>query len=231
MKLGKTVAIIAVVLSIGAVFWYLRGGVNGKTIQCETVPVEKGSIMRTVTATGTVQPITVVEVGTQISGVIKSILVDYNSIVKSGQILAELDKTTLATVLRQAEAKVIAAKTELDYQTKKLKRAQDLASKKMVSPEDFDLAEYNFATVQSNLITTKAEHEKAKINLEYATIKSPIDGIVISRAVNEGQTVAASFSTPTLFTIANDLTKMQVQASVDEADIGKSKPGKKLPLL
>lgn len=193
-----------------------------------TAKTEKGSISTAVTATGTVEPITLVEVGTQVSGVISKIYVDFNSEVKAGQILAELDKRLLSSELENANATLQSRQVELKLQELNYSRQKILWDKQAISKSDWENAESAYKTAQLTVTSSKAAVLKAQTNLGYATITSTIDGVIISRAVEEGQTVAASFSTPTLFTIANDLTKMRVIANVDEADIGGVKEGQKV---
>jgi len=186
----------------------------------ETAVVKKGSIINTVTATGTVQADTTVLIGTQVSGVIKKIYVDFNSNVRKGQLLAELDRTPLETQVQQAQASLEDSKSEVEFQSAAYERYQALLDKKLVARADYDQVKYNFEKAKANLKTAQAGYDKARVNLSYALIYSPISGVVLNRAVDQGQTVAASFSTPNLFTIGSDLTKMQVQANIDEADIG-----------
>ncbi|MFA5727274.1 MAG: efflux RND transporter periplasmic adaptor subunit, partial [Saccharofermentanaceae bacterium] len=154
--------------------------------------------------------------------------VDYNSHVKKGQLLAELDKRALTMNLQNAEASYENAKAEVTYQTSNYNRMKALWDKKLVAESDYDLALYNYTKANASLKNATSDYEKAKVNLEYAYIYSPIDGVILKRSVDEGQTVAASFSTPTLFSIANDLTQMQVEASIDEADIGQIKYGQQV---
>jgi HlyD family secretion protein len=191
----------------------------------ETAVVKKGSIINTITATGTIQADTTVSIGTQVSGVIKKIYVDFNSVVKKGQLLAELDKTPLQTQVQQAQASLDDSKSEVEFQTAAYERFKALIDKKLVAQADYDQVKYNYDKARANLKTAQAGYDKAIVNLNYASIYSPIIGVVLNRAVDQGQTVAASFNTPTLFTIANDLTHMQVQANVDEADIGQIRKG------
>jgi HlyD family secretion protein len=198
---------------------------NGKSYTFETAVVKKGSIINTITATGTVEADTTVLIGTQVSGVIKKIYVDFNSHVKKNQLLAELDKTPLITQVQQAEASLDDSKSEVDFQKATYERYLALLDKKLVAQADFDQVKYNYDKAKANLKTAQAGYDKAKVNLSYASIFSPIVGVVLNRAVDQGQTVAASFSTPNLFTIGNDLTQMQVQAAVDEADIGQLRQG------
>jgi HlyD family secretion protein len=193
---------------------------SGK-VSIETSKVKMGSVSNTITATGTVQAIKIVNVGTQVSGIVDKIYVDFNSHVKAGDLLAELDKKTLKTSLENSEANLENAKANMTYQTANYGRIKALADKNLVAQGDYDQAIFEFTKAKSTLKTAQLDYDRSKINLNYASIHSPIDGVVLERAVDEGQTVAASFSTPTLFTIANDLTQMQVEASIDEADIGK----------
>jgi HlyD family secretion protein len=196
---------------------------GNKSYSYETAVVKKGSIINTITATGTVQADTTVLIGTQVSGVIKKIYVDFNSNVKRGQLLAELDKTPLQTQVQQAQASLDDSKSEVEFQTATYERYKALIEKKLVAQADYDQVKYSYDKARANLKTAQAGYDKAIVNLNYATIYSPIAGVILNRAVDQGQTVAASFSTPNLFTIGNDLTEMQVQANVDEADIGQIK--------
>lgn len=216
------------VLIIGGLIYYFISSGDNSTMALDTTKAEVGNISTSVTATGTIEPITLVEVGTQVSGVISKIYVDYNSEVKKGDILAELDKSLLNAELENAEASLKSKQVELEYQTQNYNRQKELWEKQAISKSDWEVAQYNYKTAQLAVTSSKAAVFKAKTNLGYATITSTIDGVVISRAVEEGQTVAASFSTPTLFTIANDLTKMRVIAAVDEADIGEVKEGQRV---
>jgi HlyD family secretion protein len=198
----------------------LTGNRKKQEYTFSTAKVQIGSVSTVITATGTIEAIKTVEVGTQVSGEIRKIYVDYNSQVKAGQLLAELDRKPLVTALTIAEASLDDAKAEMTYQSANYNRIKALYEKKLVAEADYDLALYNFEKAKTTLKTAQLNYDRASINLGYAYIYSPIDGVVLNRAVDEGQTVAASFNTPTLFTIANDLTRMQVEASIDEADIG-----------
>lgn len=205
---------------------YLRTLKNSEeNLVFETAIIEYGSIENSITATGTVEPIIQVEVGTQVSGIIDKIYVDYNSAVKRGQILAELDKTILEQELKSSESDMNSCKNEFDFQKKTFERTEVLFNKNLVSQNEYDQMLYGYQKAQNSYLKAQASYKKAKTNLGYATIYSPIDGLVLSRAVDVGQTVAASFSTPTLFTIANNLKEMQVIADVDEADIGNVEEG------
>ncbi len=198
---------------------------GSKTYSFETAIAKKGSIINTITATGTVEADTTVLIGTQVSGVINKIYVDFNSHVRKGELLAELDKTPLQTQVQQAQASLDDAKSEVSFQTATYERYQALLEKKLVAQADYDQVKYNYDKAMANLKTAQAGYDKSIVNLNYASIYSPIVGVVLNRAVDQGQTVAASFSTPNLFTIGNDLTQMQVQAAVDETDIGQVRQG------
>ena len=221
-------AAIAVVV-IGATVMFMN--VSGKTaspMQLETIPVKKGNISIVVTATGTIEPIKEVSVGTQVSGVVQKIYVDYNSKVKAGQLIAELDKTNLKASVAEAKANYNTALNEQAYLQKIFDRQSALYKTKVISQLDFEEAQYKLESAKSAVEQKKSDLNRAETNLGYADIYSPIDGVVLSKAVDVGQTVAASFSTPTLFTIAQDLNEIQVQAKVDEADIGGVKEGQRV---
>ncbi|HJF71100.1 MAG TPA: efflux RND transporter periplasmic adaptor subunit [Butyricimonas virosa] len=223
----KIVTIIIVIAVIVGAFFFFRSG-DKKVTTYETVELKKGSINNTVTATGTIEPITKVDVGTQVSGTISHIYVDYNSVVKKGQLLAELDRKLLEAELKSEMANLKSSKSEYEYQDKNFKRLRQLHEKKLISETEYEEALYQYEKAQQAYEKAQATLVKAQSNLDYATIYSPIDGVVLSREVEEGQTVAASFETPTMFTIANDLRKMQVIADVDEADIGQVLEGQRV---
>ena len=212
--------IVAVIVVVGAIVWFTKGSSGKFKATYTTATVSKGNISNSVTATGTVEPVTKVEVGTQVSGIIDKLYADYNSVVKKGQLVAEMDRVTLTSELNSQKAAYDGNKAEYEYQQKNYARSKTLHEKNLISDTDYEQAIYNYEKAKSAFDSSKAALEKAQRNLSYATITSPIDGIVINRAVEEGQTVAAGFETPTLFTIAADLTQMQVVADVDEADIG-----------
>ena len=218
--------IIAIAVIVGAFFFFRSG--DKKVTTYETVELKKGSINNTVTATGTIEPITKVDVGTQVSGTISHIYVDYNSVVTKGQLLAELDRKLLEAELKSEMANLKSSKSEFEYQDKNFKRLHQLHEKNLISETEYEEALYQYEKAQQAYEKAQATLVKAQSNLDYATIYSPIDGVVLSREVEEGQTVAASFETPTMFTIANDLRKMQVIADVDEADIGQVLEGQRV---
>lgn len=192
------------------------------------VEVTRQDITTSVTATGTIEPVTSVDVGTQVSGIVSKLYVDYNSIVKAGDVIAELDRTNLLSELSSAQANLKSAQSELEYQQTNHERYKTLYDKGLISANDYEQARLTYIRAQQTVTTQKENVKKAQTNLGYATITSPIDGVVLSKAVEEGQTVAASFNTPELFTIAQDLTDMRVIADIDEADIGGVKEGQRV---
>lgn len=191
----------------------------------DTTLVEEKNISNSVTATGTIEPVTSVDVGTQVSGIVSKLYVDYNSVVKKGQLIAELDKTNLISELNIAKASLNDALSQQKYQKANYDRYAKLYKKGLVSADEYESAQLSYRQAQDAVKQKQESVTKAQTNLGYATITSPIDGVILSREVEEGQTVAASFETPTLFTIAKDLTDMRVIADVDEADIGEVKQG------
>lgn len=197
-------------------------------VKYESSKVSKQNISTSITATGTIEPVTEVEVGTQVSGIIDKIYVDYNSVVKKGQLIAELDKTNLLSELSSAKSNMESAKSKMEYQKSNYNRYKELYSKGLVSADDYENAQLSYKQASEEYAIQKESVSKAQTNLGYAIITSPIDGIVLSKEVEEGQTVAAAMETPTLFIIAQDLTDMQVIADVDEADIGGVKEGQRV---
>ena len=224
----KTLWIIVGVLAAAAILYLAVRPTGKSSVTLETAKAGRINITNSVTATGTVEPVTKVEVGTQVSGIIDKLYADYNDEVKAGQVIAVMDKINLEAELTSSQAQLDAAKTEYEYREKEYNRTKTLHDKELVSDSDYDSAYYQYATAKNAYSQAKASYVKVKRNLSYATITSPIDGVVISRAVEEGQTVAAGFETPTLFTIAKNLTDMQVIADVDEADIGQVEEGQKV---
>ena len=227
-KLSKVWLVVAVVIIVAIVAWALSGSKKEEQISFETAAVAPANIMNSITATGTIEPVTSVTVGTQVSGIVSKLYVDYNSVVKKGQVIAELDKTNLMSQLNSAKTQLATAQSQLNYQTTNFNRYKTLYQKGLVAADDFDSAKLSYTQAKEQVAAAKEEVQRAQTNLGYATITSPIDGIVLSKSVEEGQTVAASFSTPELFTIAQDLTNMQVMADVDEADIGDVKEGERV---
>ena len=231
MKLNrKTVGIVLAVVAVAGVaaYFMLHGGKSQVQGNFETAKVEKATIGSSITATGTIEAVTTVEVGTQVSGIIDKIYVDYNSPVKRGQVIAELDKTNLVSELNSANSNLQGARSDLNYQQANYNRQRTLFEKGLISANDFESARLALEQAQSVLSQRQEAVNKARTNLGYATITSPIDGIVLSKAVEEGQTVASSFNTPTLFTIVKDMTDMRVIADVDEADIGEVREGQRV---
>jgi len=198
------------------------------SIQIKTEKIGRATISNTVTATGTLEANITVEVGTQVSGRIDKIYVDNNSIVRKDQLIARLDTQALSSTLEQSKASLDQAQAEYEYQKTNYERYTQLIGKKLIAQKDFDEVNYNYKASVANLNSARATYEKNQTNLEYAYIHSPIDGIVLERDVEEGETVASSFNTPTLFTIANDLTRMEIEADVDEADIGQLRVGQRV---
>ena len=221
------IGVVAVVL-VALVIWFMSGGKKEQTVEFETAKVEKQNISTSITATGTIEPVTSVTVGTQVSGIVSKLYVDYNSVVKKGQVIAELDKTNLISELNRAKADLTSAQSTLNYETSNFNRYQTLFDKGLVSANDYESARLSYDKARQSVASSRESVQKAQTNLGYATITSPIDGVVLSKAVEEGQTVAASFNTPELFTIAQDLTDMRVIADIDEADIGGVQEGQRV---
>lgn len=214
------------VLAIAA--WLMSGGKKEQSITFDTAKVEPANIKNSVTATGSVEPVTSVTVGTQVSGIISKLYVDYNTVVKKGQVIAELDKTNLISELNTAKANLSSAQSSLNYESANFQRYATLYKKGLVSADEYESAKLKYEQAKDQLAQSREMVQKAQTNLSYAIITSPIDGVVISKSVEEGQTVAASYATPELFTIAKDLKDMQVVANVDEADIGDVKEGERV---
>ena len=229
MKSKKTIVVgLCVVVLLGLGAYLFMGGKAEQEINYETAKVQRATIGSTVTATGTIEPVTEVEVGTQVSGIISKIYVDYNSEVKKGQLIAELDRTNLMSELASAKSNLEAAGSDLSYQKANHSRMKTLHDKGLVSDDEYETARLSLRQAESTFDMRKEAVAKAQTNLGYAYITSPINGVILSKAVEEGQTVAAGFTTPTLFTIAQDLTDMRVIADVDEADIGDVAEGQKV---
>ena len=224
-KLWIAVAVIAVAI---VAYLLMSGGKKEEKVEFETAKVDKGNIQTTITATGTIEPVTSVTVGTQVSGIVSRLYVDYNSVVKKGQIIAELDKTNLISELTAQRANLSSAQSSLNYQQANYQRYKTLYEKGLVSADEYESAQLQYNQAKEQVNSARESVQRAQTNLGYATITSPIDGVVLSKAVEEGQTVAASFNTPELFTIAQDLTDMRVIADIDEADIGGVKEGQRV---
>lgn len=218
------IAVVAIVI-VAVAAWAMSGGKKEEDINFKEEKVALKTLQNSVTATGTIEAVTSVTVGTQVSGIVNKLYVDYNSQVKKGQVIAELDKTNLLSELNTAKANLASAQSSLNYQAANMERYKTLYKKGLVSADEYENALLTYRQAKEQVASSRENVQRAQTNLGYATITSPIDGTVISKSVEEGQTVAASFNTPELFTIAKDLTNMQVVANVDEADIGNVKEG------
>ena len=227
-KISKIWIGIGIIVVLAIATWMFSGGKKEQAVTFDTAKVELANIKNSVTATGSVEPVTSVTVGTQVSGIISRLYVDYNTVVKKGQIIAELDKTNLISELNTAKANLSSAQSSLNYESANYKRYATLFKKGLVSADEYESAKLNFEKAKDQVAQSREMVQKAQTNLSYAIITSPIDGVVISKSVEEGQTVAASYATPELFTIAKDLKDMQVVANVDEADIGDVKEGERV---
>jgi len=227
MKTVKTVILIFLIVLAGTTAWYFGFRNKEQVIVLDTEKAKRGYISQSVTATGTIQPVDTVAVGTQVSGAIKSIYADFNSVVKKGQLLAELDKTLFEAAVNQYKANLAQVQSQFVYEQGNFNRQSQLYKVGAISKADYDNALYALNSAEAAVKSMRAQLASAQKNLSLASIYSPIDGTILSRNISEGQTVAASFSTPTLFSIAKDLTKMQVRAAVDEADIGNIKEGER----
>ena len=228
MKNKKLWIAIGVIAVIAILYFLLSGGKKEENVSFDTAKVEMGNIQTSITATGTIEPVTSVTVGTQVSGIVSRLYVDYNSVVKKGQVIAELDRTNLISELNAQKASLASAQSSLNYQQSNFERYKTLFEKGLVSADEFESARLQYEQSKQQVAQSRESVQRAQTNLGYATITSPIDGVVLSKAVEEGQTVAASFNTPELFTIAQDLTNMRVIADIDEADIGGVKEGQRV---
>ena len=228
MKNKKLWIAVAVVVALIIAYNLLSGGKKEEKVSFDTAKVETGNIQTSITATGTIEPVTSVTVGTQVSGIVSHLYVDYNSVVKKGQVIAELDRTNLISELNAQKASLASAQSSLNYQQSNYERYKTLFEKGLVSADEFESARLQYEQSKQQVAQSRESVQRAQTNLGYATITSPIDGVVLSKAVEEGQTVAASFNTPELFTIAQDLTNMRVIADIDEADIGGVKEGQRV---
>jgi HlyD family secretion protein len=237
MKKLILIVLVLVVVGVGLGAYYMRR--NGPEPQITTVQMSRGDIVDTVGATGTLEAVTTVEVGTQVSGVVEDLYADFNSIVRKGQIIAKLDPSLIQTQIEQNSANVIRAQADLDRfrvaladAQVKLNRAKELTARNLIPRTELETADVNVKSAEAQIRSSQAALTQARanlnqqtVNLQHTVIKAPIDGIVISRNVDPGQTVAASMSAPTLYVIAADLTQMQVLANIDEADVGRMRPG------
>ena len=227
-KRTKIILALLVLLIVAGIIATVANKGKNEVINFQTAQVEPGEISTTITATGTIEPVKTVDVGTQVSGIVKRLYVDYNSVVRRGQVIAELDRTNLLSDLSSMQARLRSAQIELDYQKKNYARYAELKQKDLVSLQEYDVALENYRKAQESVRIAQQDVARAKTNLSYATVYSPIDGVVIGKSVEEGQTVASSFSTPSICRIAKDLTDMQCIAKVDEADIGEVREGQRV---
>lgn len=225
LRISKIWIAVVVIVIVAVAAWAMSGGKKEEDINFKEEKVALKTLQNSVTATGTIEAVTSVTVGTQVSGIVNKLYVDYNSQVKKGQVIAELDKTNLLSELNTAKANLASAQSSLNYQAANMERYKTLYKKGLVSADEYENALLTYRQAKEQVASSRENVQRAQTNLGYATITSPIDGTVISKSVEEGQTVAASFNTPELFTIAKDLTNMQVVANVDEADIGGVKEG------
>lgn len=228
LRISKIWIAVVVIVIVAVAAWAMSGGKKKEDINFKEEKVALKTLQNSVTATGTIEAVTSVTVGTQVSGIVNKLYVDYNSQVKKGQVIAELDKTNLLSELNTAKANLASAQSSLNYQAANMERYKTLYKKGLVSADEYENALLTYRQAKEQVASSKENVQRAQTNLGYATITSPIDGTVISKSVEEGQTVAASFNTPELFTIAKDLTNMQVVANVDEADIGGVKEGNRV---
>ena len=228
-KIDKKVCIALGVVVVAIIAYnLLSGGKKEEKVTFDTAKVEKTHIRTSITATGTIEPVTSVTVGTQVSGIVSKLYVDYNSVVKKGQVIAELDRTNLISELNTAKANLASSESSMAYEKANYNRYKTLYDKGLVSADEYESALLSYRKAKEDVSTKRESVNKAQTNLGYATITSPIDGVVLSKSVEEGQTVAASFNTPELFSIAQDLTDMRVIADIDEADIGGVKEGQRV---
>ena len=219
MKKRGVLIIIAIILAAGLVwFFFFRKKEAPVTLQTENPQV--GYISQSVTATGNIQPVDTVTVGSQVSGIISALYTDFNEKVKKGKLLAQLDKSLFIAAVNQYKASVASAQSQLVYQQSNFQRQELLYKAGAISKADYDNATYSINAAKAAVDNAKAQLAASEKNLSYTDIYSPMDGVILTRNISVGQTVAASFNTPTFFTIAKDITKMEVQANVDEADIG-----------
>jgi len=224
----KVLIVLLVLGAVGTGIFIYKQSSSQKDIRLETAKPTLGDIVQTITATGRLQPIDQVDVGTEVSGKVSEIFTDFNQQVKIGQVLLQIDPQKAKARVDQTRASYQSAENEVKYQKQNYNRAYQLFQKGSIAATELETAEYRYKNAQSSLINARSNLEQAQVDLENCTIKSPIDGIVLSRAVEAGQTVAASLSAPTLFTLARDLTQMEVKADVDEADIGQVKAGQRV---
>lgn len=229
MKRSKVIWIIVIIAAAAAAgsYWFFGKGGDQK-ITYRTEKIDRGDVIISISATGTLNAVTTVQVGTQVSGTIAKLYADFNSVVREGELLAQLDSTFLKASVNEQRANVERAKAQVNEARRNFDRVTKLSEKLLVAQAEVDAATTSLETAEAGLKQAQASLDRAEVNLRYAIVRAPIDGVVISRNVDVGQTVAASLQAPTLFTIANDLKRMQVEAAIDEADIGTIKVGQKV---
>jgi HlyD family secretion protein len=228
MKKYKWIIWVVIIAVAGTVVWFWKFREKEQPVVLETERPQVGPIATSITATGTIQPVDTVSVGTQVSGTIKNVFADFNAKVKKGQLIAQLDKDLLNAQVQQINANLQQAKSNLVYQQSNYERYKQLVEESVVSKSEYETALYQYNTAKDNVTSVASQLSAAQKNLSYTNIYSPIDGTVLTRNVTAGQTVASSFNTPTLFVIAKDLTRMQVRAAIDEADIGNVQAGQRV---
>lgn len=221
----KTIVIVSLLVVVAAVVWYSTSAEAGSRMEYRFVNVERGNLEAVVASTGNLSAVTTVQVGTQVSGIINDIYVDFNDVVRRGQIIARIDTTLLVSSVEDAHAALSRNQAQLDFARTEFERVQNLYDKNFATEVEYNQVKYNLDLAQTNMVSSRINVDRAQRNLEYATIVSPIDGVVVERNVDEGQTVAASLNAPQLFLIANDLADMEILVSVDESDIGLIKKG------
>lgn len=224
----KRIVIVFILISVTAAYWFSGKKDESDEGQYRTRNIEQGDIIQTISANGTLTPVVLVNVGTQVSGTVAKLYADYNDQVETGQILAELDPALLQAQLQQSKANLLSAQATLRMTDSKLKRHRLLKEREFISPDALEVIEQETEAARAQLAISKAQVERDQANLNYSVIKSPISGVVIARSVDIGQTVAANFQTPTLFQIAKDLRQMQINISVAEADIGQLYIGQRI---
>jgi HlyD family secretion protein len=224
----KLLAVLLVAAVAAVVVWRVNDNAGGDTVNYRFVEIAQGTLASVVAATGTLEPVTTVQVGTQVSGIIQEVAVDFNDRVAAGQVIARIDTTLLAAAVASARTQVQRADAELRHSEREFRRLDGLFKEAMISESEFNTAQYNLDVAKASLAAARIDLERAERNLGYATITAPIDGTVVSRTIDPGQTVQSSFSAPELFQIAGDLAEMQILVSVDESDIGQITEGQKV---
>lgn len=221
----RIIVLVLVVAAVAFGLWRWQQGRAAAPVGYRLVEITQGDLQSVVAATGNLQPVVTVQVGTQVSGIVDEVLVDFNDHVKAGQVVARIDKTLLIAAVQSSRAQLERAEAEQRHAEREHVRLSELHEQEMISDSEFNTAQYNLEASRASVKSAKVDLERAERNLGYATITAPIDGIVVQRSIDPGQTVQASFSAPELFRIAGDLSRMQILVSVDESDIGQIKVG------